>query len=189
MIKRANFILDKGTNRLNFIKNFRKKIISANKNNKFYSWVDVGSEYRAPELSSALLYSQLKKIDKIQRQRKKIWLFFKKEIKKLNTNLFRLLVPDANSESSYHLFVIIFNSSVYARKFMEYMQKRGIAATFHYVPLHKSKMASKNFKQRLKITENIYNKIVRLPLFVEMNEKIIKKINSNIKSYVNEQKK
>ena len=29
------------------------------RNNKFYSWVDVGSEYRAPELSSALLYSQL----------------------------------------------------------------------------------------------------------------------------------
>ena len=67
LIKRANNILDKGTDRKKFINNFKNKIIKSN-NKKFYSWVDVGSEYRASELSSALLYSQILKAKRIQKK-------------------------------------------------------------------------------------------------------------------------
>ena len=42
LIKRANYILDKGTNRYEFIKNYKKKIITASNNKKYYSWVDIG---------------------------------------------------------------------------------------------------------------------------------------------------
>ena len=185
LIKRANFILDKGTNRIEFINNYKKKIILSN-NKKFYSWVDIGSEYRAPELSCALLYSQLKKLHKIQRSRKKIWQWFKKEIDKINSNEFYIIKPLKNSISSYHLFVIVFNKKNIARKFMNYMQKNKIAATFHYVPLHMSKMAIKIKKQKLKTSESIYSRIVRLPLFPGMNQKMLNKIVFNIKSFLNE---
>ena len=185
LIKRANFILDKGTNRIEFINNYKKKIILSN-NKKFYSWVDIGSEYRAPELSCALLYSQLKKLNKIQRSRKKIWQWFKKEIDKINSNEFYIIKPLKNSISSYHLFVIVFNKKNIARKFMNYMQKNKIAATFHYVPLHMSKMAMKIKKQKLKTSESIYSRIVRLPLFPGMNQKMLNKIVFNIKSFLNE---
>ena len=43
LLKRANSILDKGTDRKKFIKNFKNKIIKSD-NKKFYSWVDIGSE-------------------------------------------------------------------------------------------------------------------------------------------------
>ena len=187
LIKRANFILDKGTNRIEFINNYKKKIILSN-NKKFYSWVDIGSEYRAPELSCALLYSQLKKLNKIQKSRKKIWGWFKKEIDKINSNEFYIIKPLKNSTSSYHLFVIVFNKKNIARKFMNYMQKNKIAATFHYVPLHMSKMAMKIKKQRLKTSESIYSKIVRLPLFPGMNQKTLNKIVNSIKRFLNEKK-
>ena len=187
LIKRANFILDKGTNRIEFINNYKKKIILSN-NKKFYSWVDIGSEYRAPELTCALLYSQLKKLNKIQKRRKKIWQWFKKEIDKINSNEFYIIKPLKNSVSSYHLFVIVFNKKNIARKFMNYMQKNKIAATFHYVPLHMSKMALKIKKQRLKTSENIYSRIVRLPLFPEMSQKMLNKIIINIKRSLNEKK-
>ena len=183
LIKRANFILDKGTNRIEFINNYKKKIILSN-NKKFYSWVDIGSEYRAPELSCALLYSQLKKLHKIQRSRKKIWQWFKKEIDKINSNEFYIIKPLKNSISSYHLFVIVFNKKNIARKFMNYMQKNKIAATFHYVPLHMSKMAMKIKKQKLKTSESIYSRIVRLPLFPGMNQKMLNKIVFNIKRFL-----
>ena len=185
LIKRANFILDKGTNRIEFINNYKKKIILSN-NKKFYSWVDIGSEYRAPELTCALLYSQLKKLNKIQKRRKKIWQWFKKEIDKINSNKFFIIKPLKNSISSYHLFVIVFNKKNIARKFMNYMQKNKIAATFHYVPLHMSKMAMKIKKQKLKTSESIYSRIVRLPLFPGMNQKMINKIVFNIKNFLNE---
>ena len=188
LIKRANYILDKGTNRYEFIKNYKKKIITASNNKKYYSWVDIGSEYRAPELSSALLYSQLKKLNFIQKKRKAIWNHFKNELIKLNSNLFTLLEPSKFSRSSYHLFIIIFKNYSLSKSFMSFMQNKGIAATFHYVPLHKSKMANKYFKKKLKITENIYSRVVRLPLFVGLEKEMIKKIVLNFKKFIDDQK-
>tara|TARA_B100000700_G_scaffold326446_1_gene438007 strand:+ start:1110 stop:2255 length:1146 start_codon:yes stop_codon:yes gene_type:complete len=175
-IQRANNILDKGTNRKIYIKNYKKKIISSKNNKKFYSWVDLGSEYRAPELSCALLYSQLLKIKKIQNKRKKNWLIFKRLIQKLNTKEFYLIKPNKKSTSAYHILGLIFKTSSLARKFKNVFQDKKIAATFHYVPLHKSKMGKKFCNYKLPITENIYNRVVRLPLFSEMSNKEIKKI-------------
>ena len=143
LIRRANCILDKGTNRKIFIKNYKKKIISSKNNKKFYSWVDLGSEYRAPELSCALLYSQLLKIKKIQNIRKKNWFIFKKLIKKLNSQEFYLIEPNNKSTSAYHILGLIFKTTQLANQFKKVFQNEKIAATFHYVPLHKSKMGKK----------------------------------------------
>ena len=182
-IKRANYILDKGTNRRDFIKDYKKKIISSRNNKKFYSWVDLGSEYRAPELSSALLYSQLLKVKKIQKIRKKNWNIFKKLIDKLNTEKFYLIKGNNKSTSAYHILALVFQSTKLANKFKEFIQNKKIAATFHYVPLHKSKMGMKFSKHKLPITENIYSRIVRLPLFSEMRKKEIDKISQLIKTF------
>ena len=183
LIRRANCILDKGTNRKIFIKNYKKKIISSNSNKKFYSWVDLGSEYRAPELSCALLYSQLLKIKNIQNIRKKNWFIFKKLIKKLNSQKFYLIEPNNKSTSAYHILGLIFKTTQLANQFKKVFQNEKIAATFHYVPLHKSKMGKKYCKYKLPITENIYSKVVRLPLFSDMKIKEINKISLLIKRF------
>ena len=183
LIRRANCILDKGTNRKIFIKNYKKKIISSKNNKKFYSWVDLGSEYRAPELSCALLYSQLLKIKKIQNIRKKNWFIFKKLIKKLNSQKFYLIEPNNKSTSAYHILGLIFKTTQLANQFKKIFQNEKIAATFHYVPLHKSKMGKKYCKYKLPITENIYSKVVRLPLFSDMKIREINKISLLIKRF------
>ena len=183
LIKRTNYILDKGTNRRNFIKDYKKKIISSKNNKKFYSWVDLGSEYRAPELSSALLYSQLLKVKKIQNIRKKNWDIFRNLIDKLNTQKFYLIKGNNKSTSAYHILALVFKNIKLANKFKEFIQSKKIAATFHYVPLHKSKMGIKFCKYKLPITENIYSKVVRLPLFSDMTQKEINKISLLIKTF------
>ena len=185
LIKRANSILDKGTDRKKFINNFKSKIIKSN-NKKYYSWVDIGSEYRASELSSALLYSQMLKAKKIQKKRKYLWNKFNKSINDLKTKKFYLIKPPVQSTSAYHLFVLVFINSKLSLQFKNKMQKSNIAATFHYVPLHKSKMGKKFGNSKLPITENIYDRIVRLPLFPDMTKKEINKINKNIKAFIYE---
>ncbi len=185
LIKRANSILDKGTDRKKFINNFKSKIIKSN-NKKYYSWVDIGSEYRASELSSALLYSQMLKAKKIQKKRKYLWNKFNKSINDLKTKKFYLIKPPEDSTSAYHLFVLVFINSKLSLQFKNKMQKSNIAATFHYVPLHKSKMGKKFSNSKLPITENIYDRIVRLPLFPDMTKKEINKINKNIKAFIYE---
>ncbi len=185
LLKRANSILDKGTDRKKFINNFKKKIIRSG-NKKYYSWVDIGSEYRASELSSALLYSQMLKAKKIQSKRKLIWNNFNKNIGNLKTNKFFILKPLKNTTSAYHLFVLIFKNKKLSLKFKNKMQKSNIAATFHYVPLHKSIMGKKFSVNKLPVTENIYDRVVRLPLYSDMTKKEFKKIMNKIKEYVNE---
>ena len=62
-LNRANIILDKGTDRY----------LMGKKN--YYSWKDIGSEFRAPELSAALVYSQLVESKFIQNKREVIWIY------------------------------------------------------------------------------------------------------------------
>ena len=66
------------------------------------------------------------------------------------------------------------------------MQKNLIAATFHYVPLHKSKMAKKISKQKLSVTEKIFRRVVRLPLYPDMKLKDQRKIMNKIKEFCHE---
>ena len=63
------------------------------------------------------------------------------------------------------------------------MQKNNIAATFHYVPLHKSKMGRKFSNSKLPVTESIYDRVVRLPLFPDMTKNEANKIIKNIKEF------
>jgi len=47
-------------------------------------------------------------------------------------------------------------------------------------------MGRKFCKYKLPTTENIYNRIVRLPLFSDMNTKEFNKISKSIKKFINE---
>ena len=158
--------------------------MSSKNNKKFYSWVDLGSEYRAPELSSALLYSQLLKVKKIQNIRKKNWNIFNQLIDKLDTKKFYLIKSSQESTSAYHILALIFRTTKLANEFQKIFQNNRVAATFHYVPLHKSIMGKKFCKYRLPLTENIYSRVVRLPLHSEMTKQEIKKISSLIKNFI-----
>ncbi len=182
LIKRANYILDKGTNRKQFINNINKKIILHNKK-RFYSWVDLGSEYRAPELSSAMVYSQILKLKQIQTKREKIWQKYKNTIDDLKTDKFYLIEPIKKSISAYHISALVFKDLKLSNIFKQAMQKNNIAATFHYVPLHKSKMGKYFCKYKLPVTEKIFNRIVRLPLFSDMTNNEFNKISEVLKKF------
>ena len=111
-VNRAKLILDKGTDR-SIIKNKKK----------YYSWKDVGSEYRAPELTSALLYSQLNNSKSMQRKRENIWNYYHKKLKTLETNLFYTLNNDTiYKKSAYHVFPIIFQSIKFRDFFIRFMK-------------------------------------------------------------------
>lgn len=184
-IERTNYLLDKGTDRKNFIKNYKKKIISAKNVKKYYSWVDLGSESRNPELSSALLFSQLKKYKFIQKTREIVWKKYNSLFKKISSDKAYIIKPEKFCQSAYHLMVVIFNKKNDANNFKLFMQKKNIAATFHYVPLHNSKMGKKFKNKSLKNTENIYQKVVRLPLYSGMENKDFIKVESSIKKFFN----
>ena len=185
LIKRANHILDKGTDRIDFLKNYKKQFISEKSSRfkkKYYSWVDVGSEYRASELSSALIYTQITRSDEINNIRKKIWHKYYNYLSQLNNKNIEILQNDENSKSVYHLFAFKTNTVKLAFKLRSNLQSKKIPATFHYVPLHSSSFGKRFKHGDMNITNNLWKKIIRLPIYPDLKNSELNKILRSIKS-------
>ena len=179
LINKADEILDKGTNR----KKILQKSQLIKKKNLYYNWRNIGSEYRATEISSAILFAQLKNRKKIQLKRKQIWEFYNKLFISISSDMYDLIINKNFNIHPYHLFSIIFKKSKDALKFCTFLQKKKISATFHYIPLHSSPFGKKivgNKKFKLKVTEEIYDKVVRLPLHFSLTKKDLKYIKETV---------
>ena len=170
--KKVKIILDKGTDKS-----------SINNKKKYYSWCGIGSEYRATELSAALLFGQLAKLKKIQNLREKIWNKYSKTFSKIsNKSVYILKNKHKFKRSAYHVFALIFRNIKLRDNFILFMKKKGIDCYFHYYPLHMSKFGRKIKKIKLPETEKTYNGLVRLPLYPSLKNNEVNKVikNTNI---------
>jgi len=171
---KAKIILDKGTDR-SLVKNKKK----------YYSWKGIGSEYRATELSSALLYGQLIKYNYIQKTREKIWnKYFNKFLKINDKNFYILNNSNKFKISAHHVFALIFKSLSIRNRFILYMKKKGIDCFFHYYPLHMSNFGKKIKKIKLPVTEKIYYGLVRLPLYPSLKVSEVNKIIKIVEKFI-----
>ena len=137
-IKRAKIILDKGTDRA-FIGNKKR----------YYSWKDVGSEFRSAELPAALLYSQLMKLQTIIKKIQLISKTYEKNILSFKNRKFEILKNDIRNKSAHHIFALIFKNFRMREKFINYMKKKKIFCYFHYYPLHISTLGKKFKRTRM----------------------------------------
>lgn len=157
-IKRSEIIREKGTNRTSF---FRGDIDK-------YSWVDIGSSYLPSDILAGFLYAQFEKRKEIQLKRKKIWEYYYENLFSwaADNDVIMPHVPDY-CKQTYHMFYILFPSLGVRTEFIETMKNKGISCVFHYVPLNDSIMGNKYGwgKGDCPITENVSDRLVRLPFF------------------------
>lgn len=163
LIKRAEIIREKGTNRSQF---FRGEV------NK-YSWVDIGSSYLPSDILSALLYAQFEKLDEIQQKRKRVYESYYNGLKRLEKEgKLRLPIIPEYCESNYHMFYIILNSEKERNYLMDKLKEKEISSVFHYIPLHSSLMGLKfGYKQGdLPRTENLSGRLLRFPMYAGLKD-------------------
>jgi len=168
-LKKASFVYHKGTNRSDFNKKFVTK----------YQWVEMGASYVMSEISAAFLFAQLEKIDKIQKKRVSIVNQYILELEPLFLIRNYLLTSKFNSElSNGHIFFLTCKSKSERNKLLEFLSLNNVHATFHYLPLHKSKYFERNYKKNIKLvnSESFSNRIIRLPIFYDLSIKEIKRI-------------
>jgi dTDP-4-amino-4,6-dideoxygalactose transaminase len=171
-VKRAKIILDKGTDRA-----------LINNKKKYYSWKDIGSEFRSAELPAALLYSQLSKFDKIDKKRHAISNYYRKKVLLIKNKNFNIIKTDPKNKSANHIFALIFKSLKLRDKFINFMQLKKIFCYFHYYPLHLSSFGKKFNKSNMKNTNKINNGLVRLPLYPGLKKKEILRIIKEVKNF------
>jgi dTDP-4-amino-4,6-dideoxygalactose transaminase len=169
LIKHAEIIREKGTNRNQF---FRGEVDK-------YTWVDLGSSYLLNDISAAYLFGQIEKIDQIQEHRLKIWNQYYQRLQPLvEKNYLQLPSIPIDCEHNGHMFYIKVNSLKTRTDLLQYLSDKGINAVFHYIPLHSSLAGQKYGKLH---NNDIYTtqesqKLLRLPLYYQLNLQSIEKI-------------
>lgn len=160
-ITRAEIMREKGTNRKLFIRGDVDK----------YTWVDHGSSFLPGELTAAFLWAQLEIAASITRKRLSSWAFYHDSLKDAeDKGLLRRPIIPWNCKHNAHLYYVLLPESVSRDVVIGEMKKRGIQATFHYVPLHSSIGGLKYGRAvgDLSVTEKVSKQLLRLPLFADI---------------------
>lgn len=160
LIRRAEIIWEKGTNRAEF---YRGEV------NK-YNWVDIGSSFLPSEITSAFLYAQLEHLEEIQSRRKELWNYYYKKLKPLeDAFLFQLpFIPEYSSNNA-HIFYLVFPSESIRTAVANKLKEHGILAVSHYISLHSSPYyCNKHDGRELPNSDMFTNCLLRLPLFYEL---------------------
>jgi len=170
-IERAEIIWEKGTNRAAF---WRGEV------NK-YNWVDIGSSFLPSEINTAFLYAQLEELETIQNRRKSIWEQYYKGVDKLIELGIGLPYIPEYATNNAHMFYLICRSGKERTKLIEHLKENEINAVFHYICLHDSPYyKEKHDVREMPIAKKYENCLLRLPLWVDMNDKEVDLIVHNI---------
>jgi len=168
-IERAEIIWEKGTNRSQF---FRGQVDK-------YTWVDIGSSFLPSELMGAFLYAQLEAADKIIAKRRYLFQLYMDQLRPLELEgLIRLPYIDHACESNGHIFYILVQNLEERDHLMNHMRKSGILSVFHYIPLHSSPAGMTYGRScgGMRVTNDISDRILRLPLYYEMTDAEVKSV-------------
>ena len=164
-VERAEIIREKGTNRSQF---FRGQVDK-------YTWVDIGSSYLPGELIAAFLWSQMEEADAITAKRLEIWNYYYRAFNSLEASgCVRRPVVTEGCGHNAHMFYLLLRNPDERSIFISSMHELGINSPFHYIPLHSSSFyLNCSFQPlSLRVTEKSSETIVRLPLWIGINELI-----------------
>lgn len=179
LIEKSEIIREKGTNRNKF---FRGEVDK-------YTWVDIGSSFLLSEVSAAFLYAQLEELENINEKRIKIWNKYYENFKNLNTEHQIVLpfVPDYATHNAHIFYLVLKNLDIRSR-LITFLKENGISSVFHYVPLHNSPAGVKYGKTftELPVTEDLSERLLRLPLYFDLSESEVKYILEKINLFFKE---
>ena len=163
LIDRARVIRDKGTNRQKFIAGEVAK----------YSWIDVGGSYVPSEIVCAFLLGQLEAMATITQRRCAMFRRYQQGLQSLQQQeIAQLPHTPAHCRSNCHLYYLVVRDQATRDGLLQHLRDQSIHAVFHYVPLHSSLMGNRyGFHEGdLPVTESISARLVRLPMYHELQE-------------------
>jgi dTDP-4-amino-4,6-dideoxygalactose transaminase len=176
LIERAEILREKGTNRSRF---FRGQVAK-------YTWVDVGSSYLPSDILAAFLYAQFEHAQEIQAARQLIWGTYHAALASWAlANQVRQPVIPPHCEQTYHMYYLLLPSLDIRQRLIEHLKKHGILSVFHYLPLHLSQMGTQFGGKAgdCPVTEDISDRLLRLPFFYQLNASEQAYIISTIQSF------
>ena len=158
---KAEVLWEKGTDRSRFLRGAVDK----------YTWRDIGSSFYPGELTAAFLWAQLEAATELNAKRLSIWNRYHEALEDAEASglLRRPTVPE-HCVHNAHLYHVLLPDEISRRDVLSQLNARGVNAVFHFVPLHDSPAGRRFGRARgdLPVTASVAARIVRLPLWPEM---------------------
>lgn len=172
--EKAEIIREKGTNRSRF---FRGEVDK-------YTWVDIGSSYLPSDILAAYLWTQLEEFDAIQSRRMHIWNRYRSELANWADQAgFEFQVVPEYSVHPAHIFCLLAPDLEVRTRFISHLADSNVNAVFHYVPLHASPAGRDFGDKSLPITESVSERLVRLPLYPELQNDLVDQVVRAVTSF------
>lgn len=156
---RAEIIREKGTDRSRF---YRGEIDK-------YTWQEPGSSFLPGELIAAFLWAQLEEAERITHERLLAWKRYDELLRPFESmGAIRCPVVPEECTHNAHMYYVLLKDASHRRIVLEDLEKQGINAVFHYVPLHSSPAGRRYGRSHgdLPVTNSIAERLIRLPLWV-----------------------
>jgi dTDP-4-amino-4,6-dideoxygalactose transaminase len=160
---RAEIIREKGTDRSRF---FRGEIDK-------YTWQEVGSSFLPGELIAAFLWAQLEEAERITSERLVCWDRYHTLTASLEEDgMLRRPVVPADCQHNAHMYYVLLAADIDRQAVLDALKSEGIGSVFHYVPLHSSPggMRYGRVDGNVDITNDLSERLIRLPLWVGLTE-------------------
>ncbi|MCZ7401458.1 MAG: UDP-4-amino-4,6-dideoxy-N-acetyl-beta-L-altrosamine transaminase [Candidatus Methanoperedens sp.] len=149
-----------------------------------YDMKYLGRNYRITDFQAALGISQLKKLDRFIQKRNELARTYDEFFK--NVDFIRLPAIKGNVRHAWHIYTILLDEPVNRNDFFNYMRTENIGVNVHYIPAYKHSYYRNVFgldPKDFPNTEEVFKKIITLPLYPRMDEESIRYVYDKIKSY------
>jgi dTDP-4-amino-4,6-dideoxygalactose transaminase len=149
----------------------------------------LGRNYRITDFQAALGISQLKKLDEFIRRREEIVEMYKDVLEDLHEIETPVVKPYV--KPAWHIYTVLLNG-INRDEFFQKMRERNIGVNLHYIPIYHFSYYQEHFNFNptdFPVTEEVFSKIVTLPLFPKMEDDEVIYVINTVKETINEIKK
>jgi dTDP-4-amino-4,6-dideoxygalactose transaminase len=163
LVQTAEIMREKGTDRGRF---FRGEVDK-------YTWQDVGSSFLPSEITAAFLWAQLEQAERITAERIAIWRRYHEMLAPLEQRgvLRRPVIPP-DCQHNGHIYYILLETADDRARVLAELNRSGINAVFHYVPLHSSPAGMRFGRSagEMAVTTSQSERLIRLPMWLGLSE-------------------
>lgn len=150
---------------------------------KSMDYIQIGYNFRMSAISAALGLSQIKKIDKITKMRRKNAQYFNKKLD--GVSQIKLPLEPKNQYHVYQMYTIQLKNSKDRDRLQNHLAKAGIMTKVYFDPIHLKTFYKTQYRYtagHLPKTEEISKKVLTIPLYPTLTYNEMDYIIDNIKN-------